>query len=77
MFSWFPYEELGKKTRECNPKKVILGRTYKYYVKEDYRSDILDDLNWRNFWDADPNVNVLWDIMLNIIMYQADVYSCC
>ena len=69
-----PIYYVRKKARECNPKKTIFGRSYKHYVKEDFQADIIDDMSWRNFWDAGPDVNMLWDVMLTIILYHANVY---
>ena len=70
-----PIYYVKKKPRECNPKKVTYGRSYKRYIAEDYQKDIIDDVKWEMFWRMEGDVNKLWDIMLDIIVTHANKHS--
>ena len=43
---------------------------------EDYQKDITEDINWNAFWSMEPNVNKLWDVMINVILAHANKQSC-
>ena len=69
-----PIYYIKKKSRECNPKKSIKGRTYRNYVKEDYQHDIVNDERWRDFWNEPYDVNMLWETINSIIVDHANYY---
>ena len=70
-----PIYYVRKKGRERNPKKVIGGRSYKHYVKEDYQHDIINDVRCRDFWDLHTDVDALWSLIHEIIDEHAN-YHC-
>ena len=67
-----PIFYVRKKTREHNPKKIIHGRSYKKYNVENYQNDITSDKKWDIFWSCEPDVDMLWDVMYDIIVSHAD-----
>ena len=70
-----PVYYIKKKQREHNPKKVVMGHSYKNYDKDMYQADISMHQRWGDFWEPGLDVNVLWDIMLEIIEDCANTHS--
>ena len=42
---------------------------------EDYQKDIIEDVNWNTFWNMEPDVNKLWDVMIDVILTDANKHS--
>ena len=62
-----------KKGRERKSFTHIRGRSMKNYDKTLFQSVLVADKQWKLFWDAKPDVNILWDILLNIILNAVEL----
>ena len=62
-----------KKEREKKSFSKVWGRSMKEYDVTLFQSVIVANYKWRLFWDVGGDVNVLWDIMINIILEAADL----
>ena len=70
-----PVYVVKKKSREEKEFKYITGRSYKYYIKEDFQDNIIMHEDWASFWDHSENdPEKSWEIMKNIIMECAEFH---
>ena len=68
-----PIYLIKKKTRPIKSFKLIKGRTYKQYNKNNFVDLIKTDGRWAEYWNPTNDPDKLWDIMLDIIYRAADV----
>ena len=61
-----------KKTKNKRQIERIKIRTYRLYTFENYKNILLDNNEWRRFWDPKMSIDDRWNIMLSIIIDSID-----
>ena len=65
----FPIYLVMKKTRNLKAHKFMKGRTYKSYHPDIFQEMLINDCNWVRFWAVVEDLNIMWEIMLEIIFF--------